>query len=724
MAGKRIFIGVAWPYANNSIHLGHVAGSLLAPDIFARYHRLAGYDVLMVSGSDEHGTPITVTAEKVGKSPREVADHFHKEHSQSLKDLGISFDLFDRTSSPDHIEVVHDMFLTLLENDYIYRQEMTGLHCDKCDRFLPDRYVEGICPHCESEGARGDQCDDCGKTLDPEELLNPRCKICGSTPESRPTEHFFLKLSALQGDLEKYLEDKDFWKVNVINFTKNWLKEGLKDRAITRDLTWGIKIPLEGKDLESKRIYVWFEAVIGYLSMAKQWSRMNNKPDEWEKFWKDSSTRHYYFLGKDNIPFHTIIWPGMLIGYGGLNLPYNVPANEYLTMGGEKLSKSRGHVVPVPYCLEKLDPDAIRYFLTVNMPELHDSDFTFAELIRRNNDELLNTLGNFVHRVLLFTFKNFGEIPPPPPGDDELLKTVEARISEAKEKTGKEIEACQFKNALREVMALAQFGNGFMQEQAPWAIMKKDREKAGQLLNTLVRIVQALAVLGHPILPFSTGMLWEYLGYDDRIIDHGWEAAGQIPKTGQKLRKPNPLYKKLDPSIFEEETSEFNKLVMKVGKIKECKDHPNADKLQVITVNLGDEERQMVTGLKDFYSNEQLDGKIAIFLTNLKPAKLRGVKSNGMIMAAEDGKVVSVMVPAGDAKPGQLVTAAGIDTVDVSERPKQVTIEEFAAIPLRIEKVDGKNTGVYIEDGKNHPLEVSGTRVVPDIEVKSGAKIR
>ncbi|MCG2826804.1 MAG: methionine--tRNA ligase, partial [Thermoplasmatales archaeon] len=430
---EKIFIGVAWPYANGALHLGHIAGSLLPPDIFARYHRMKGSRVLMVSGSDEHGTPITLEAEKQGKTPKEFVDYYHKEHVECLKKLGISFDLFSRTTNENHAKVVQDMFLTLLKKDYIYKKKGVALYCDKCKRWLPDRYVEGKCPHCNFENARGDQCEKCGKTLNADELVEPRCKICNTEPDKKETEQFFLKLSAFKEQLTDYMKDKKFWKENVYKFTMNWIKS-LEDRPITRNIEWGVKIPLEGYD--DKRIYVWFDAVTGYLSTSKEFSF-------WEDFWKDKNAKHYYFIGKDNIPFHTIIWPSMLLGYGGLNLPYNVPANEFLTLKGETFSKSRKRAVWLPEYLKYFEPEPLRYYLSINMPENRDVDFSWDDFIMKNNNELVATLGNFIHRVLTFTKKNFGKIPEAYELDD-LDKNALKKIDETFSNTERYIENCEF----------------------------------------------------------------------------------------------------------------------------------------------------------------------------------------------------------------------------------------------------------------------------------------
>ena len=365
---ERIFIGVAWPYANGPLHLGHLAGCYLAADIFARYHRMRGDDVLMVSGSDAHGTPITIRADQEGISPEEVLNRYHSKFLETWQQLGITFDLFTHTHTENHEKAVHEIFGTLREQGYIYPAVMQLAYCAGCDRFLPDRYVEGACPHCGEVRARGDQCDTCGRTLDPQDLIQPRCALCGQSPEFHDSEHFFLKLTAFEQPLLEWVQQQSHWRPNVLNFTRGFLEGGLKDRAITRDLSWGVPVPLEG--YEDKRIYVWFEAVIGYLSAAMEWAQQTGQPDRWQDFWKEPTTKSYYFIGKDNIPFHSIIWPAMLMGYGhDLNLPYDVPANEFLSLENRKFSTSQNWAVWLPDYLERYDPDPLRYLLSINMPE-------------------------------------------------------------------------------------------------------------------------------------------------------------------------------------------------------------------------------------------------------------------------------------------------------------------------------------------------------------------
>ncbi|MFA4837698.1 MAG: methionine--tRNA ligase, partial [Dehalococcoidia bacterium] len=439
---ENILVAVAWPYANGPLHLGHLAGAYLPADIFARYHRLKGDRVLMVSGSDMHGTPITVRAEKEKTTPEDVATTNHRGFLDSWQKMGISFDLFTSTHTPNHTLVVHDIFNRLNEKGYIYKDSMPSPYCPRCRRFLPDRYVEGECPHCHAAGARGDQCEACGKPINPSELINLRCILCGGSPEITTSEHLFFKLSAFSDRLESWARDQSQWRPNVSSFTMRYIKEGLRDRSITRDLEWGITVPEKG--FENKRIYVWFEAVAGYLSASKEWAQSQGDPEMWRPFW-EGDAKPYYFIGKDNIPFHTLIWPAMLMGYGGLNLPYDVPACEFLTLEGKKFSTSRNWAVWLPDYLERYDPDPLRYILSVNMPETGDTDFSWREFVRRNNDELVATYGNLVHRVISFTYRNFdGHIPPI--GElDTADKALLGMAGETLDKVGHAIGNCHFK---------------------------------------------------------------------------------------------------------------------------------------------------------------------------------------------------------------------------------------------------------------------------------------
>ena len=550
---ERIFIGVAWPYANGPLHLGHLAGCYLSADIFARYHRAKGNEVLMVSGSDSHGTPITVRAEAEGVTPEDILNRYHPQFLDSWNKLGITFDLFTTTHTENHQEIVHTLFKDFLEKGYLYEQSMLLAYCADCQRFLPDRYVNGTCPHCGFERARGDQCDNCGRTLDPQDLVHPRCVISDSEPEFRESEHYFLKLSAFEQPLLEWVNKQTHWRPNVLNFTRRFLEGGLKDRAITRDLTWGVPIPLEGYD--DKRIYVWFEAVTGYLSAAVEWAKQNGDGKDWEAFWKDPDTKSYYFIGKDNIPFHTIIWPAMLMAYGGLNLPYDVPANEFLSLEDRKFSTSENWAVWLPDYLSRYEPDPLRYLLSINMPESGDTNFSWAEYVRRNNDELVATFGNLVNRVLSFTYKNFeGNVPPAGPLgalEQELLQSAR----EVMTGVDHDLHDCHFKAAIARAFSLAQQVNRYLDTRAPWRSIKTDRNEAAATLHTAIKVINCLKMLLYPFLPFSAQRIHGYLGLDGTVENLSWDFDQLIDaiEAGNPLREPSPLYTKLDPQVVDDE---------------------------------------------------------------------------------------------------------------------------------------------------------------------------
>ncbi len=547
---ERIFIGVAWPYANGSLHLGQIAGAYLPADIFARYHRTKGNYVLMVSGSDQHGTPITLRAEREGLKPEEVAIRYHCEFLDSFKKLGIFFDLFTSTGTANHAAVARDVFLALLNKGFIYKAMVSQPFCPHCQRFLTDRYIEGTCPYCNSSGARGDQCDDCGKPLNPLELVGLRCSFCGATPEFRDSEHFFFRLSAFQDRLLEWVRNQTHWRQNVLNFTLRYLEGGLKDRAITRDIDWGVPVPIEG--FENKRLYVWFEAVIGYLSAAKEWAQTWGNGEEWRRFWQDSSSKIYNFIGKDNIVFHTIIWPAMLMGYGDLNLPYDVPANEFLMIEGRKLSTSRNWAIWLPDYLERYAPDPLRYLLSVGMPETSDTDFSWREFVRRNNGELVATYGNLVHRVLTFTYRSFGGyVPKPSYGASPTQLQIDcAAILESMDRS---LKMCQFRLALRQAMTLAQEANRYLDGKSPWKVINGDKQAAADTLYDAIAVISCLRTALYPFLPFSSQRLHEFLGFGGSVEDYGWKPS--FPEPGQKLLPPKPLFLTLDEGLIDQEVN-------------------------------------------------------------------------------------------------------------------------------------------------------------------------
>jgi len=546
---ERIFIGVAWPYADGPLHLGHVAGAYLPPDIFARYHRTKGNEVLMVSGSDQHGTPITIKAEQEGKKPSEIASQYHQQFLNSWQELGISFDLFTTTGTANHAEVSQDIFLTLLDRGYIYKSTMLQPFCPHCRRFLADRYIEGTCPYCQSSGARGDQCDECGKPINPVELIDPHCRFCATTPQFKDSEHFFLRLSAFRDRLLAWVKQQTHWRQNVLNFTTRYLEEGLKDRAITRDIEWGIPVPVEG--FETKRIYVWFEAVIGYLSATKEWAKSGGDEEKWRSFWQ-GEVKSYYFIGKDNISFHTIVWPAMLMGYGDLNLPYDVPANEFLTIEGRKLSTSRNWAVWLPDYLSHYDPDPLRYLLSINMPETGDTDFSWHEFVRRNNDELVATYGNLVHRVLTFVYRNFNGCVPTPGEFDSHSQELIDKASNTLNTMDNLLYRCHFKEAIRSAMSLAQETNRYLDEKSPWKTLKQDRQASATALYVAISVLSCLRTGLYPFLPFSSQKLHQLLGFTGAVGDDGWQL--HFPPPGQRLLPPQPLFSKLDEELVEEET--------------------------------------------------------------------------------------------------------------------------------------------------------------------------
>jgi methionyl-tRNA synthetase len=575
---KNVLVAPAWPYAAGLRHLGHVVGFAVPADIFARYHRLKGNRVLMVSGTDEHGTPVMVTADREGVSPREIADRYNRLIREDLRNLGISYDCFTRTTTANHARVTTDLFRTLYDKGYLVEQTTLGAFSASTGNTLPDRYIEGTCPICGFPQARGDQCDNCGNQLDPVDLIDPRSIIDGEPPVFRETKHLFLDLPAFADRLREWIETKTTWRPNVRNFSLS-LVDTLKPRAMTRDIDWGIPVPVEGYPPETKRIYVWFDAVIGYLSAAVEWASINGDPEAWREWWQDPESIHDYFMGKDNIVFHTVIWPAMLMGYGEggelgagkgpLQLPTDVVASEFLTMEGKKYSASRGISIYVRDVLERYDPDPVRYFLTAAGPETQDTDFTWSEFVRRNNDELLANWGNLVNRTLTNAYRNFGAVPEHgelTDADSAVLDGVAAGF----ESVGALIDQAHFRAGIAEAMRVSTLANQYVAEQAPWTVIKEDRERAATILFVALRCVDSLKVLLTPFLPFTCQVVHELLGYEGQLAgplefmevteDDGetheiltgdytswvgrWEPSELPP--GQQLREPRPLFTKLD----------------------------------------------------------------------------------------------------------------------------------------------------------------------------------
>ena len=717
---SKICISIAWPYANGPIHLGHLAGSLLPPDIFSRYNRLLGNDVLVVGGSDQHGTPITVSAEKNGMTPEQYADRYHEINKKAIEDMGIEYTLYNKTHCPTHFEVVQKIFKDLKSKGYVYVKETDQYYCPKCSRFLPDRYVEGVCPVCKAEKTRSDQCDSCGTTFEAGMLIDPYCTLCGSRPEVRPTSHFFLRLSAFTDELIKFIDGKE-WRANVKAFTHNWLEGGLQDRAITRDMSWGVPIPEEG--WEDKVIYVWFDAVIGYLSASVEYSRMIGKPDYWKEFWKDPECRHYYFIGKDNIPFHSIIWPAILMGIGGMDLPYDIPANEYLMIGGGKFSKSRGGAIDIPSVLQQYDADLVRYYISAIMPDTHDSEFSWDDFITKINNELVADLGNYYHRCLSFTKKNFGSVPAAG-GDPEAEEAIRDAVEEYSACVGR----CDFKKGLKAMMDLAHFGNRYFDSKKPWALVKSDKDACGKVMGDNLRIAKALCMMAWPYMPRSSEKVWRFMGYCGTPEDMGFDHIMEPVPEGQTLEEPVPVYRKIEvkkeekPKEQKKEApaavpdgpfADFRRMDIRVGEVISVE----AEKLYVLKIDLGEEEpRQIVTNLKSVYPRDQMLGRKLLVISNLKPAKFRGVQSSGMLMAADDeslgGSAILLLKPSKDVPNGTAVNCG------MQCSSSRIEVKHCEKVTIKVARVrDGKFLGREIDLPEGSPEVVAavmdGDEMVP-----------
>jgi methionyl-tRNA synthetase len=583
---ENILVAVAWPYANADIHVGNIVGAYLPADIYARYHRLAGNNVLMVSGSDAHGTPVTVRADAEGTTAQAVYERFHGRFLELFQKLGLNYDLFTSTHTDNHFRISQDIFLALKEHGCLYTQTEPQWYSPAEKRFLPDRYVEGECYICHYPNARGDQCDNCGNLLDATQLIHPHAKTSGLALELRDTEHFYLDLGKLAPALSRWLnEDKAHWRTQVINPSRRQAESGeLHGRAITRDLDWGIPVPVAGWD--EKRLYVWFEAVIGYFSASVEWAAHHGRPEAWKDWWYDPAAKTVYFIGKDNIPFHAVIWPAELIGVERLyddnparrlNLPYDVPANEFLNLEGQKISGSRNWAVWGLDFLSRYDPDPLRYYLTAIMPETRDGEWEWAGFVEHNNNELVATWGNLANRVLTFAYKNWdGHVPEPGelrPQDSELLAKIEAGFKTV----GELIAAVKLRAALGEAVALATEANRYLDQQGPWFEIKRDRAEASKTVYTALKAIDSLKLLFAPFLPFTSERLHQYLGHDgtlfgaQRVESYAdqklgghtaltYDPAGATGhwqpsdlKPGQALRQPGPLFKKLDEAVVEEE---------------------------------------------------------------------------------------------------------------------------------------------------------------------------
>jgi len=654
---EKILVTSALPYVNGPIHLGHLSGAYLPADIYVRYKRLNGDDILFICGSDEHGVPITISADKEGVKPQVIIDRYHELNKKTFSSFGMTFDNYSRTSLPIHHETAKEFFLEFYNRGLLIEKKTNQFYDEKVKMFLPDRYVEGTCPKCGFEQARSDECENCGSLYDPSELLNPKSKITGETPSLRETTHYYFPLGKYQSSLEKYINDMDEkygWKDNVLQYCRGWLKEGLKDRAITRDLDWGIKVPVDSA--AGKVIYVWFEAVLGYISSTKELSQLRNEPDFWKKYWQDTQTKYIAFIGKDNVVFHTIIFPAILMAWNEGDkekycLPQNVPANEFLNFEGKKFSKSRNWGIDVVDFLKIFPPDPLRYTLAANLPESRDTDFYWKEFQARNNNELADIFGNLINRTFTFVHKHFdGKVPARSKTeniDDEMLKL----ISEYPSKISSLFENFRIKEGVLEIMNLARAGNKYFNDNEPWKTVKSDKEKCGTTLNICLQTIYTLAELFSPVIPFSSEKLFKMLNKEPI----NWSDAGKINlPEGHQLNKPEILFQKIEDEIIEKQMNQlgrpedalqpadelitiddFMKVHLKAADIISAERVNKSEKLLKLIVRVDDKERQVIAGIGKSYSPEDIIGKKVVLVANLKPAKLMGQESNGMILAAE-----------------------------------------------------------------------------------------
>jgi len=635
---KRTLVTSALPYANGPLHLGHLAGAYLPADIYTRFLRRIGEEVIHICGTDEHGAAITLAAQKQGISPKALVDHYHDVIRKDFEDFHIAFTHFSRTSRPIHHEMSQNFFLRLYEKGDVAKQPVIQFFCPSDQVFLPDRYVEGTCPYCGAQ-ARGDQCESCGRWLEPFQLVEPRCTLCGNPPEPRETFHYYFRLSRYGEALRKWLEEKTHWKPHVRNNALSWVREGLQDRPITRDLSWGVPVPLE--EAKGKVLYVWFDAPIGYISATREWN-----PEGWEDWWKDPETRLVHFIGKDNIIFHAIVWPAMLMAHGEFILPADIPANQFLVFrGGEKFSTSRGTAIWLRDALTAYPADGWRYVLTALMPEAKDSEFDLEIFRERMNNELADTFGNFIQRTLSFIHRHLGgRVEAVEWGAEEVA--VLGRLRDLRDEIREAYGTFRFRDALYGVMEVARLGNRYLDQKEPWRHRKTEPRKAHQALYTSLQILRALIAWAEPVLPATAARVASWLSMD--IPDFDAAAIPDPSLAGRTIPEPEVLFPKLEGPVVlsaplrkkerkpEIDPEDFARLEIRVGRILSAEPHPDGDRLLVLKVSVGDEVRTVVAGIRDAYAPEDLVGRQVPVLVNLKPRKIRGVVSQGMILAATD----------------------------------------------------------------------------------------
>lgn len=670
---KRYMLTAALPYANGPVHIGHLAGVYIPADIYARYLRLKGVDVKFVCGSDEHGVPITIKAQKEGVTPQAIVDKYHGIIKDSFHRFGISFDIYSRTSSKTHFQTASGFFKTLYDKGIFTEKSSEQFYDETAGQFLADRYVTGTCPHCHSEGAYGDQCEKCGTSLNATDLISPRSAITGNVPVMKETSHWYLPLDKFQGFLEKWiLEDHKEWKANVYGQCKSWLDQGLQPRAVSRDLDWGIPVPVEGA--KGKVLYVWFDAPIGYISATKELT-----PD-WEKYWKDKDTRLIHFIGKDNIVFHCIVFPAMLKAEGSFILPDNVPGNEFLNLEGDKISTSRNWAVWLHEYLDDFPgrEDVLRYVLCANAPETKDNDFTWKDFQARNNNELVAIFGNFVNRALVLTQKYFDGKVPAAGKLDAYDTEVLAGIGDIKCQIEQSLDTFRFREALKGVMDLARLGNKYLADTEPWKLIKTDETRVKTILNVALQISANLTIVAEPFLPFTCEKLRNYL----QLSAMSWQKAGDVLlQAGHRLAEPGLLFDKVEDDQVEKQLlklqaaklanqptpaaepqktpvtfDEFTRMDIRIGTVLEAEQVPKTKKLVKLKIDTGIDKRTVVSGIAEYYQPQTLIGKQVAILVNLEPRLIKGIESHGMILMAEDqGGFLRLISPDAAVAPGGTV---------------------------------------------------------------------
>ena len=658
---KRYTVTAALIYANGPIHIGHLAGCYVPADTYVRYLRSSGKDVAFISGTDEHGVPITIRAKKEGMAPQEVVDKYYTQIDNAFKELGIGFDVYSRTSKPIHHQTSQEIFRDLYDKGVFVEETTEQYYDETAAQFLADRYIVGTCPVCANPNAYGDQCERCGSALSPTELIEPHSMLSGAKPVMKPTTNWFLPLDKLQPQVEEFVNSHPEWKTNVLGQCQSWLKEGLKPRAMTRDLDWGIPVPVA--NTEGKVLYVWFEAPIGYISATKDWLIQKNGTDAgWENWWKEKDTKLVHFIGKDNIVFHCIIFPATIIAEGGLILPDNVPANEFMNLEGDKISTSRNWAVWLHEYLEEFPgkQDVLRYVLTANAPETKDSEFTWKDFQTRNNSELVGIFGNFVNRAVVLTHKFFdGKVPAP----GELLEIDQNTLTELAAfpaRIGDAMENYRFREALTAIMDLARLGNKYLAETQPWHVIKTDPERVNTILNIALQITASLAIVSEPIIPFTAQKIITQLG----VKNKNWSDAGKpdLLDSGQVIAEASLLFEKIEDHVIEKqiqklhddrrmnelegkvvsavkpeiEYDDFAKMDIRIATIIEAEHVPKSKKLLKLKIDIGSEQRQVLSGISGHFKPEEIVGQKVLYLANLAPRKMMGMESHGMILMAED----------------------------------------------------------------------------------------